>query len=752
MAALLLLLLLAAQQEQQPATALATTAQANAKTGNGQPLNMVILVDESASESPADVSNEARAASTIAQSLLSPDSRVSIVGFAGPDPQAPMADPTTIVCPPTVTSGTGNLESLARCVSGLKPRTITQGWNTDYFGAIGQALSILSAGVSKNAINVVLMMTDGGLDEAGNHEFPQPDWQTAAHHAIDRELAQARQAAVAVWPLGFGNIDPTDQAYLQHLAQGGSQVICPGSPVSHPQARIVQNSAAALAAFNALYSAAACTGTNKSQPAPPLSAGHPRVLTVTIPPIASTAAISVFKANPSVRADFIAPGGIPVPGGSLGGSAIEISGADTPVEVLHVTNPPSGPWQIRLTAPPGRGGELVSATVFWQGEIRTSVTASPGTAAPGQQISVTLTVLGRNRPIVDPLELRGVRVQVSVSGDGLPSPIPINLTQGSGPGAVAGDFTGTFKAPTTKGTLTVTGTAIGYGLHATMMPAFVNVASADTLIQATVAFTAADTVRSGSVIRGQVAFDNRTGQSQRARLVLSPGVALATIASPTGELPVRPGRSVYPFAIDVASGSPTGPAQLSIAAVNAARAGTSYGSNVLVVTITRQPTLLRKYLWELIGAIAILLLIVGYVIFKHAQKLRTDDVHELTAVLRDDHGRDIPHNAPGKRASEFSFAIVQSDDGPPRFDNPSDANGEHLYVVRRANDERLTVKRPGHRKSVTIRPGEAVAQITNSIKLIIIDGREKGQAGVGSTSPSAPVGTATSGLDDIFDN
>ena len=165
----------------------------------GLALNMVILVDESGSRTSADVKNEAAAASAIGQGLLNPGSRVSVVGFGGPDKLAPHANSTTIVCPPTVTSSTSNLEFLARCVGKLAPRTAAQGNNTDYVGALSQALSLLAVKGKPGALNVILMMTDGGLDETDNPSYPQPDWQPAAHHDVDLDLAEARQQGIAVW-------------------------------------------------------------------------------------------------------------------------------------------------------------------------------------------------------------------------------------------------------------------------------------------------------------------------------------------------------------------------------------------------------------------------------------------------------------------------------------------------------------------------------------------------------------------------
>ncbi|HET9898785.1 MAG TPA: vWA domain-containing protein [Streptosporangiaceae bacterium] len=742
-AATLLLVLMTVPQ---PASAqpVADAGQVGARAGGGLPLNMVILVDESGSESSLDISHEAQAASTIAQSVLNPQSRVSVVGFGGADAVAPRADPTAIVCQPTTTSGTGNLEYLARCVGGLRPRTAAEGNNTDYYGALGQALSILSGKSVPGALNVILMMTDGGLDEDGNKSFPQPNWQVAAHAAINRELAGAGRGNISVWPLGFGSIDSADQGYLQHLAHGGGQVTCDGRQVSQPRATLVQDSASALSAFDALYSAAACIGTNNSGPGdvPP---GGSHTLTVSIPPIASTAAISVYKSDPDVRVDFIAPGGVPVTGGTLDGSRIELSGSDTTVEVLHVVNPPAGPWQIRLSAPPGRHGDLVSATVFWQGQIRTSVTALPSTAAPGQKISVTLTVLGRNHPIVDPAELKGVAVQASVTGGNLPDPLPIRLSHSTAPGTTAGDFTGTFRAPSAKGLLTITGTASGYGLHATKILAFVSVVNAATIVQATVQFPAVETVLAGSPIKGQVLFTNRTGQAQRARLVLAPGSALATIASPPGSLRIPPGRSVYHFTIRVATGTPTGTAQFILAAVDASKPTSRYGYNSLVVAVRQPPSLLRKYLWELVLAVALVLLAAGLLYKRQHESKRGRDVRGLVAVLQDDHGSTRARlKAPRKQSSQFRFVITKPDGEYPLLAYPGAGNREPVYVARRDGQGNVVVTTPQGR-DLTMAPGTAGERISATVRLTFHDTRAARQAARSDGPKATAAGQQASG-------
>ena len=133
-------------------------------------LDVVVLVDESGSETPAKVADEKQTVGTIVQSMLNPGSRVTVVGFGGVNHVAPNQTPVDVVCQPTIASGTQNLSYLASCVSKLHRRTEQEGDDTDYAAALGQAMSYLSPNSTSapaspsGAIKVILMMTDGAVD------------------------------------------------------------------------------------------------------------------------------------------------------------------------------------------------------------------------------------------------------------------------------------------------------------------------------------------------------------------------------------------------------------------------------------------------------------------------------------------------------------------------------------------------------------------------------------------------------------
>lgn len=716
------------------------------------PLDIVILVDESGSESNADVQHERAAAATIAQTPLNPRSRVTVIGFGGADGNVPNQDPTTVVCQPTIASGATNLEYLARCVRELHRRTPAEGDNTDYGAALGQAMSVLGPGTAAGAkspagaVKAILMMTDGGLDVSGDPQYPQPNWLPAAHHAVNLQLATARAAGAEVWPLGFGNISPANAGYLQYLARNGGQHTCDSRPVSKPRATVAQNSARALSALFQLYAAAACSGVSSggSQRVP---GGQSRVLSVTIPPIASSGVISVDKVDPAFRVDYLTPDGTEVTGGSLGGSRFVRSGQDTPVEVLHIANPQPGTWRVRVTAPKGERSQLVSVTAFWQGAVRVSLVASPPTARPGQPIGVVLSVLGASGPITDPALLSGMHVQVTVTGDGLPgaSVVPVHQPAQASSGLAAGDFAGSFRAPSTEGTLSFLGTAVGYGLYATEVPTQVQVSSAAGFLQGTVQFSAPDTVVAGQSIHGEVLFDNKTGQSQRVRLALTALPALATVASPAGAVSVPSGTSVTHFTIALSPRTPVGSASMVLRVVDVGHPGTSYGEQQLLVNVRHPPGVLGKYRWQIGGIAALLSLIALALFLRRAERRRQIDVRDLSVRLsRDGNQLGQELKAPGKESDSFRFMIRDEDGSEPRLDFPQ--RGDRPYLARRVTHGRIRVRASDRVRVVApdggrynIAVGDVGEALPNGVRLSFQDRRHRPKPpGRPKTGPPKP--------------
>jgi hypothetical protein len=677
-----------------------TPASEAALAGNGDAvLDVVMLVDESGSETNANVAAERQTAGTIAQALLNPRSRVTVVGFGGVNHVAPGQDPVNVACQPTIASGAVNLSYLASCVNSLHRRTEAEGDDTDYAAALGQAMSYLSPDTTygrqspRGAIKVILMMTDGGVDVHRDTQQYGTNWLAGVHHAVNLQLAAARAAGVQVWPLGFGTISPTDQQYLNYLAANGAQTACDNRQVSKPHATVVNNPANALAALDALYASAGCLGSNSSSVS--ISGNQTRWLQVSIPPIASDAVISVDRGNPGIQVGFYQPNGQQWTDGSA------LSGTTTAVEALHATNPQPGTWRIKLTAPPGLGSQLVTATAFWQGAVNALMTATPSSAQPGQPISVTLSVLGANGPITDPATLSQMQVAVSVAGDGLsgPTEIPVsNAGESQGTSTGVGDYKGTFTAPQGHGTLTFTGTAAGYGLYATEVPASVQVGNGAPPFRSTIQFPVVSSVQQGQSIQGQILFAN-TGPARSARLSLTASHAYATITSPSGAIRVPPGSPPgTPFTITVAKNSPTGQALLVVKVVSPANPRTVYSAGTLVVTVTSPPSPLAsiwdRYHWVIIGAVILLLLLALLAVRRRRARRDAADVRGLYAIIRRNGERvGAELKAPGKRADTFRFVIRDEGEPDARLDYPKPE--DTAYAARRGRIGQVKVSTPG---------------------------------------------------------
>ena len=706
-------------------------------------LDVVVLVDESGSETPAKVADEKQTIGTIVQSMLNPGSRVTVVGFGGVNHVAPNQTPVDVVCQPTIASGTRNLSYLASCVSKLHHRTEQEGDDTDYAAALGQAMSYLSPNSTSvpappsGAIKVILMMTDGAVDVHRDTQQYGSNWMEGEQQAVNEQLAAARSDGAQVWPLGFGTdigtgiTEPQALQYLNQVAAGGAPAVCDKRHVANqPHATWVNNPSDAINALNQLYADAACLGTGSAQTT--VGGGvQTGTLSVSIPDIASDAVISVDRVNPAIQVSFS------LPDGQSWTDSSAISGQDTsPVEVLHVSNITSdevGTWKIHLTAPPGLASQLVSATVFWQGAVRAVITANPPSAKLGQPISVTLSVLGPNGPITDPVTLSNLLVGVTVSGDGLPGPtqVPvINASQPAGSATGVGDYKGTFTAPSQQGVLTFTGTAAGYGLYATQVPAAVGVGSATTGFTASVQYPVVTSVQAGSAITGHVVFTNQTGAAKRVRLVLSTSGANATITSPSGLITAPSGNPPsVPFTVSFDKDSPIGSAWLQVKVVDAANPAIVYNEATLNVAVTKPPGFIAKYLWDIIGIIVAIILAILFVLWRRELHRRRVDVRGLIAILRrngEQLGAEL--RAPSKWSDSFRFIVRDESEPTARLDYPQP--GFSLYTVRRSGNGEVTLLTPAgerYEHVVVGGPGEPLEH--SGLELAFRDKRRPGAAG-----------------------
>ena len=691
-------------------------------------LDVVMLIDESGSETPVSVAQEKQVAATIGQSMLNPASRVTVVGFGGVNGVAPDQDPISVACQPTIASGSEHLNYLATCVNSLHQRTEAEGDDTDYAAALGQAMTYLNPDTSygqqspPGAQKVILMMTDGGVDVHRDTKQYGTDWLSGEKQAVNEQLALAKQDSVQLWTLGMGtDITSSDFQYLQYLTRQGAQSTCGNGP--KPHATLVTDRADALAALNQLYAEASCDGVSVSPDKQLGNGTQTGTLQVTIPAIASNAAISVDRGDPGVQVQFYEPNG------TLWTDASAISGNGSAVDVLHVNNPMPGTWTMRLTAPPSLQNETIDATAFWQGAVRALIIANPSSALPGQKINVTLSVLGSNgNPITDPASIQNLQAGVVVSGDGLAqTSVPVsNAGETSAGGTGVANYTGSFPAPAGTGTLTFSGTTEGYGLYATGIPASVQVSPVASGLQATVQFPAAASVQAGSTVSGDVIFSNSTGSAKPVRIALaSVGTPDATLTSPSGPVSVTAGNPPeQAFTISIAKDAPVGSTWLRVQVSDASTAGVVYADQLLDVTVTKPPGFLAKYLWVLIGILVLLALIVAAVLLLRAARRSQADVRSLRATIsRGDEQKGEVLRPSGQWADSFPFVIRDEDSHDARLAAWAPGSGESAYTARRAGPGRVRVRTPaGTEQEIIV--GSVGAQLANGLWLAFRDGRK----------------------------
>jgi von Willebrand factor type A domain len=737
-----LAVVMAAVPAQASATAMAgatfsKAAAGGSEQGNQAVIDMVVLVDESGSETTQKVADEKATVGTIVQSLLNPASRVTVIGFGGANGVAPNQVPTDVACVPTIASGAANLAYLSKCLSALHRRTEQQGDDTDYAAALGQAMSYLSPTSTATppspakAIKVILMMTDGAVDVHRDTQQYGTNWQLGEQTAINQQLAAAKSDDVQLWPLGFGtnigNIDGTNITesyalhYLNTMAGQAAPSACgTGASVVQPHATWVNNPDDAISSLDQLYADASCGGDNVQQT--PLGGGiTSATLTVSIPEIASAAAISVARGVPGVSVTFQPPSGPSI------SNSPDISGQDGAVEVLHLDNVTAadvGTWRIQLTAAPGMASELVRATAFWQGAIRALTTVNPTSAKLGQQVKVTLDVLGPNGPITNASTLSSMTVGVMAAGNGLPGAIPITVAPVSG---APGEWAGTYTVPRQPTTLTFTGTASGYGLYTTEVSATVGVGSQTQGFNATPRFTGGTSVQAGGTIAGQVVLTNTTGSARRVKLVPSvsgaPSVTVS-LTSPSGAFQVPSGSPPsQAFMITVGKNSQTGAALVQVAAVDV-ETGQVLNTAQQEFTITKPPGFLEKYKWILFGiAAAIIVALLGWLVaWKRSRDRR--DVRHLLAILRRGGapaGRDL--QAGGKWAEVFPFTIHDEASDSPWLDHPQLGTTAGIYQVKRAGRGLVELRTPTGRKPYEIEVGGPGLRMNNGLELSFRDTR-----------------------------
>ncbi|GAA1985938.1 hypothetical protein GCM10009799_09250 [Nocardiopsis rhodophaea] len=699
--------------------------------GRSQPLDIVILVDESGSLTDDDVDEEVKAASTIAQSVLNPGSRVTVVGF-GSNNGVSGQDAAREVCRPTLVEEGNGGQYLADCVSDLHRRDKEEGNDTDHAEALSRALAYLDdSGAPDDAAKMIFLLTDGALDvpNSPNYGRSAGDRNDNALKVVDRHLETARDSGVQVWPLGFGSSIDRDQ--LDAFAAGGSQQTCNDMDVATPSARVVDSSAEVVRSLQEALAAASCAGLSPPD-SESLPGGRTAELTVDIPVIATEGALTVTKNNPAITVEYVDPQGEVVPSqGDHDGAEFSRSGENSAVEVLRIVDPRPGTWKVRLTSPSGSEEELVTATAQWQGRINTFLTVE-GTSRPGEKLAVRLELSTRRGVITDPDALDALDFSATVTEPG-GEPRAVELRDnGEAPDLSAddGQFAGRVTAPDDAGTLTFTSTVQGRGVAADVRE-FPHAVTADGIpLTARISLDPLTEVWEGRTISGTLTVDNQASDDAEVQLVVdSPEGVLTKVDRAARSF--SPGQSEEPFTITVGADSAHGPATFSVRAFDSS--GATVGSAApLTVTVRPAPGIIERYWWAwtlmLIGVVAL----TAAIAVRNARVRARRDVRGLVAELYLGDQRVGPElRAPSRWSDTFKFT-VREPEGPgqePRLDTPD--RGAACYIAFRTPPDSVRIRTP-HDQTRTVKIGGSGTQLSDGLLLAFRDERRV------SASPPPP--------------
>jgi von Willebrand factor type A domain len=714
-----------------------------ASSGQLALLDVVVLVDESGSETPAKVADEKATTLEIITSMLNPGSRVTVVGFGGVNNLVANRDPTDVACQPTIASQ-ANLGYLTSCVGKLHRRSEQQGDDTDYAAALGQAMSYFNPDSAAGrqsppgATKVILMMTDGAVDVSRNKQQYGTDWQQGELTAIDDQLTTARSENVQFWALGFGTdigtpVDGTlvtqtqAVAYLNTMAEKGAPAVCGGqrAPIQ-PHAQWVDDPDDVFTTLGQLSADASCSAYNSKQKH--IGGGTTSgSLTLQIPEIASGGVISVDRVTPAVQVSFTQPDG------QQWTDTSALSGQDnSPVESLHltdITNDEVGTWTINLTAPATLASEVVRASVVWQGAVRALITANPSSVRFGQPICSELSLQGPRGPLSDPADVPSLQVGVAVTGDGATGQVPISGAGQPGcPTSGAGTYSGNFTAPATPATLTFTGIVTGYGLATTYVPATVTVGLVAAPFTAVIQYPVdpADLqVQAGRSLSVDAVFTNKTSAPQTVLLAVSGNGTSPSIAGTSREQTVPADSSkTVPFALAFPATSPKGVTSVQVTAADATNPQHVYANAQFDVTVTKPPGFWAKYLWYVIGAAIALILIALFVRWRRAINRWRMDVRGLVAYLLRDETQLSELAAKSRWSDSFRFAIRDPDDRAPRLDY--EESGLPLYSVRRSGNREVTLTSPAGAEYEDIVLGrDVVAADGTKLRLAFTEDRKR---------------------------
>ncbi|WAE75556.1 VWA domain-containing protein [Streptomonospora nanhaiensis] len=688
------------------------------------PLDIVVLVDESGSLDRDDVEAEANAASTIAQSVLDPGSRVTVVGFGSNNGESGQIAARE-VCRPTLVDEDGGRQYLADCVDGLERREDSEGDDTDHAEALGAALGHLTGTDSPDGSSkIVFLLTDGALDVRDSPQYGAAERRNDnAAALVGEHLEQAAEHGVRIWPLGFGSAIDRDQ--LDAFAAGGSQDTCNDLEVSAPVARVADDSSDVARSLQEALAAASCS--QVGEPADETLAGGGRAtLEVDIPLVATDGALMVTKNNPAIRVEYLDPEGETVDTGAAEhrGSPITVSGENSPVEVLRLVDPMPGTWSVRLTSPEGTPEELVTARAQWKGFINTFLRVEGG-QDPGELV-VRVDIRTRRGPITSPEALADLEFSAEAAfPDGSSTPVEIG-DGGEAPDSAAGDgqYAGTVSVPEGTDEVTFTSRVQGPGVPDDVHEYVYTFDPGGSSLRPSVSFgELPEQVWSGQEVAGTLTVTNQGPREETVELVLAPSEGLlATIAQDTSGF--APGSSRSDFTVRFGEGSALGPATLNVLAVDA-RGEVLHTSPTIATTVRSAPGVLERYWWIWAPLAALVLLGGGSLLLGLKKARERRDVGGIVVTLHRDGGALLPPlTAPARRSTVFAFTVREEAGADPRLDHARGPGPARVHEVRRHRSGGVLLRTADGRERL-LRFGQADEPLSGGLTVSFEDGRTR---------------------------
>lgn len=693
---------------------------------NPEPVDFVVLVDESGSLSKTDVAAERAAAAVLALGEVSDRSRVAVVGFGSVT--RPGQAPVDTVCPLTRADAVGR-ERLSTCIEDIHRRTDDEGNGTDFPAALAQALSLLSGG-DDSIPKIVFLLTDGQLDVSDSPAYgDDPGSRNAnAEKILEKKVAQARADKVQIWPLGFGSA--IDKKQLEELAAGGYQSRCADLPSARPTARVTTGAADVAKILLTAFAGARCARTTAGEAE---SVSSSTDLSVTIPPVATDGTINVIKENPDgIAVTYYDPRGRKVPlHGEAFGSEFELVGQSGPVEALRIRNPYPGTWRIHVEVLDGAPAQRITATAIWQGVLRSYIVVDPPVPTPGQQVTAHVTLQTRQGVVLTRREqLAGIKVSVKLTGAGFDSRMVDLADNGKGPDPQPhdGEFSARITVPrTATGALSFTGVMVGEGIAGDQSPYATELTADAPLVTAAIVLDDRE-VHPGGTANGSIELRNDDDASHRLRMTLLGGSSDSALTVRPQKMTVAAGEADrVPLRLDFGKGAALGavPGRLT---VQDETSGQVVAQAFVTVQVVPVPSFLDQYAKEVGAAAAVVLALVVLLGLRWQDRRRTRDTSDLQLILYRGEEELSRLRAPSSAGPEFGFSLRSSAGGNQRLmldDSPG------RYRVRRTADGGLTVRLPGGERLVV--PRNQRSALADGLSLGFADHRPSARSARGTT-------------------